>query len=163
MRRLVSIVFVAATLCALVAAPARAEDVYSPETLRIARELQCPVCAGQSVADSNSELARQMRAIIEEKVRAGESEEQIRAYFVERYGPGILADPPKSGFTLTLWWVPVVGLAIGAIVLGLFLRERTRVRHPLSPPGATRADDDELERIAREVLGPDARSETASP
>jgi cytochrome c-type biogenesis protein CcmH len=150
-------------LALLVVAPAVAEDVYSPETLEIARDLQCPVCGGQSVADSNAELARQMRAIIEQKVQAGESPEQIRAYFVERYGPGILSDPPKSGFTLTLWWVPLLAVAAGALILALFVRERTRIRRPPTPSAADRATDDELESIARDALGADPHAEASAP
>jgi cytochrome c-type biogenesis protein CcmH len=139
-----------------------AEDVYSQETLEIARGLQCPVCGGQSVADSNAELARQMRGIIEQKLQAGESPEQIRAYFVEAYGPAILSDPPKSGFTLTLWWVPVIGVLCGALILGLFLRERTRAKRPLPSQPAADATDEELESIAREVLAVEPRTEATA-
>ena len=146
-----------ALLLALVAlvgisASAVADDAYSERTLKIARELNCPVCAGETVADSQSELARQMRAIIETKVQAGESDEEIKAYFVERYGESILAEPPKSGFTLTLWWMPIVVVLLGSVVLALYLRERTRRSAP-PPPEIT--DDQELEAIERQVFGGD--------
>jgi cytochrome c-type biogenesis protein CcmH len=134
---------------------AGADDLYSERTLKIARELNCPICAGQSVADSQSQLAAQMRDIIEQKVAAGESDEQIKAYFVDRYGEAVLAEPPKSGFMLTLWWVPVVGVLLGAVVLALFLRERTRGRAsvPAEPD-----DDEELELLARQILGDERRA-----
>lgn len=163
MKRLARVTIAIIALTLLGVAPVAAEDVYSQQTLEIARGLQCPVCSGQSVADSNAELARQMRAIIEQKVQAGESPEQIRAYFVESYGPAILSDPPKSGFTLTLWWVPVFGIVAGALILGVFLRERTRVRRPaVAMPGDTPTDA-ELESIARDVLTSDPHREAASP
>lgn len=139
--------------------PALAEDVYSPRTLELARQLQCPVCGGQSVADSNSELARQMRDIIEQKVQAGETDQQIRDYFVSRYGPSILASPPKSGFTSTLWWVPVLAIAGGGVILALFLRERTRAPQPGAPTRSTGISDEELEQVAREALGGDSQRE----
>ena len=60
-------------LCCIAAVGASADDMYSERTLHIARQLNCPICAGESVADSQSELARQMRGIIEQKVQAGES------------------------------------------------------------------------------------------
>lgn len=132
------------------------EDVYSQETLEISRKLQCPVCTGQSVADSGSQLAGQMRALIEQKVQAGESEEQILDFFVARYGQSILTEPPKSGFTLGLWWMPVVVVLLGATVVTLFVWERTR-RGPSRRTVVQRAtvmDDEELEAIAREILGP---------
>jgi cytochrome c-type biogenesis protein CcmH len=136
-----------------VAAAASAQDAYSERTLHIARQLNCPICAGESVADSQSELARQMRGIIEQKVQAGESDAQIKAYFQARYGDSVLASPPKSGLTLALWWLPVVAVAIGALALVLFLRERVRSRpEDVAPP----VRDQELEAIARDVLGADA-------
>lgn len=141
-----------------------AQDVYSTETLRISRKLQCPVCAGQSVADSNSQLARQMRDIIEQKVQAGETEEQIIAYFVARYGDSIVTEPPKSGIGLGLWLMPVAAVGLGVAVVGLYLMERTqRMPSPArlsdSAEVVTR-DDQELEAIARDILGPSGSERT---
>ncbi|HYI15367.1 MAG TPA: cytochrome c-type biogenesis protein [Thermomicrobiales bacterium] len=131
-----------------------AQDVYTDETLEISRKLQCPVCDGQTVADSTSKLAGQMRAIIDEKVRAGESEEQIIDYFVARYGESVVSEPPKSGFSLALWWMPVVVVGLGAVVVGLFVRERTRPEARRQAIADGPDSDEELEAIAREVLGP---------
>lgn len=130
---------------------AGAEDIYSQRTIKLAREIHCPICAGESVADSQTELARQMRQIIEEKVQAGESDAQIKDYFVARYGESILFDPPKSGFRLGLWWMPLIVVALGAAVVVSFVRERTRAPRPAQP--APIDDDAELEAIAREALG----------
>jgi cytochrome c-type biogenesis protein CcmH len=132
-----------------------AQDQYSPETLRIGRKLLCPVCSGETIADSQSGTARQMLATVEEKVQAGESEGEILDFFVARYGESVLADPPKEGLGLALWWLPVIVVLVGALAVGLFLRERTR---PGVVVAAQRQDvrtaaDDELEAIADEVLG----------
>ncbi|MCO5176963.1 MAG: cytochrome c-type biogenesis protein CcmH [Thermomicrobiales bacterium] len=131
---------------------ASAEDMYSQRTIKLASELHCPICAGESVAASQTELARQIRGIIEEKVQAGESDQEIKDYFVARYGQSILFDPPKSGFRLGLWWMPVVVVAVGVLVVVSFVRERTKTPRPMVQDRAL-DDDAELEAIAREVLG----------
>lgn len=125
-----------------------AEEPLSPEALEIANELNCPVCEGQSVRDSNSQLARQMRQVIQQKLDAGESPEQIKAYFVERYGIGILREPPKEGFTWALWWGPVVGLAFGAAVLYAYLSHRVAA----AERQAAELDAEELRRIEERLL-----------
>ena len=120
------IIAVTLALMALLAlfATAAAEEDLSPEALDIAGALNCPVCAGESVRDSNAPLSRQMRAIIQEKLDAGESRQEIFDYFVARYGETVLREPPKEGFTLTLWWMPVVGMVVGAVIVGTFIARR---------------------------------------
>lgn len=144
-------------LAVAAAAPAGAQDVYSDRTLEIARRLACPVCAGESVADSNSELARQMRGIIEEQVQAGRTDAEIIQFFVDRYGESIVLEPSKSGTNLALWWLPVLVVLVGALVVGLYLRERTGQAGRPAPGD----DDAELEALAREVL--EGATQPASP
>lgn len=122
--RVVLTVLVLGVLLALPIRHVAAEEALSPEALEIANQLNCPVCQGQSVRDSNSELARQMRQVIQQKLAQGESREQILQYFVERYGVGILREPPREGFLWLLWWGPIIGLAVGIIVVVLYLRHR---------------------------------------
>lgn len=76
----------------------------------VASQLMCPVCEGRTVADSTSELAAQMRAVIREKLARGESEDAVVAYFVDRYGPSVLAAPRRRGAGWLLWLAPA-GLA----------------------------------------------------
>lgn len=163
MKPLFSVVGVlAVVLVALLGvATANAEDMYSQRTIKLAREIHCPICAGESVADSQTELARQIRGIIEEKVQAGESDQEIKDYFVARYGESILFDPPKSGFRLGLWWMPLIVVGVGALVVVSFVRERTRAPRPLTAEQPS-DDDAELEAIAREVLG-DASDDGRTP
>jgi cytochrome c-type biogenesis protein CcmH len=120
----------AALLSVLWLSPSRiawAENPIDGQVHAIASELQCPICAGQSVDESASQLAQQMRALIRRKLEDGESREQILAYFVDRYGESILREPPKVGFNQVLWWLPASGIAIGAVLLAIFLlRWRTR-------------------------------------
>ena len=111
----------------LIPLSALADDVQmSPKALEISNNLNCPVCEGQSVRDSNAQLARDMRRIVQERLDEGYTEDEVYDYFVDRYGVGILRNPPRSGFFLTLWWAPVVGIAIGALVLGTFLTQRKK-------------------------------------
>lgn len=157
LRLLLALVLIVLSLTPLVAA-AQAQDVYSDRTLEIARKLQCPICAGESVADSQTTLAAQMRDVIDQKVQAGESESQILDYFVARYGEEVLTEPPKSGFNLTLWWAPVAVLLVGGLVVLLYLRERSGG----GPAADTDAyDDAELESLARDALAGDSGTRSA--
>ncbi len=79
----------------------------------IGKSIKCPVCQGEAIADSPSETAEAMMEIVEEKVAAGETDQQIYEYFQARYGEGILLDPPFSGKTLLVWLLPVVAVGGG--------------------------------------------------
>lgn len=93
---------------------------------RIAEKLQCPVCEGTSVADSPSPVAVGMRDTIRAKLDAGESEPAIIAFFVERYGPAILREPPRTGFYSAVWWVPGLGLLLGVVAIYCVVKGRRR-------------------------------------
>jgi cytochrome c-type biogenesis protein CcmH len=90
----------------------------------IAAGLRCPVCQNLSVADSPSRLAGEMRAEIADKLAAGQTPEQIRAFFVDRYGEWVLLAPTKEGLNLLPWAVPIVGVLAGAAVWFLLVRRR---------------------------------------
>ncbi len=132
--------------------PVRAEEALSPEALQIANQLNCPVCQGQSVRDSNSELARQMRQLIQQKLDAGESREEILQYFVDRYGVSVLREPPRKGYFWALWLGPVVGLVGGTLLLVLYLRQRDAAVGGLGEPVAP----EELRRV-EQFLEPEGR------
>ena len=126
-RRLATVLSMLALLLTLAAQVASA-DAVDDETRRIAKGLQCPVCQGASVADSPSDLAEQMRGVIRRKVEQGESEEQIVQYFVDRYGDGVLIEPPRRGIGLAVWLGPALVLALGAGTLSLLVRTWLRRR-----------------------------------
>ena len=131
------------------AAPAPAAAQINEQTVHdVASQLRCVVCQSLSVADSPSETANQMRGIIRERLAAGESPEQIRAYFVEKYGDWILLSPPKSGFTLLVWVLPFVGLGIGLVLVAVLVRRWSRAPRAAVP---AQLDPAVRERIRREM------------
>lgn len=75
--------------------------------------LRCVVCQGQSIADSNAEMAGDMRALVRSRIAAGQSPEAIRAWLIARYGDYVSYDPPLSAVTAPLWIAPVILLALG--------------------------------------------------
>ena len=88
--------------------------------------VRCLVCQGQSIADSDAEMAGDMRALIRQRIRAGESPEQIRAWLISRYGDWVSYAPPLEPATWPLWLGPLAFLAIGAWLA----RSRLKRRRP---------------------------------
>jgi cytochrome c-type biogenesis protein CcmH len=113
---------------AVVLAPAASAGApVSEDTVHeVAAQLRCVVCQSLSVADSPSETAHQMKDIIRERLAAGESPEQVRAYFVEKYGTWILLSPPRQGFNLLVWVVPFAGLGLGLVLVLIVVRRWSR-------------------------------------
>lgn len=103
------------------------------QALGLAAELRCPVCQNLSVADSPSEMAIQMRELILEKLQKGESPEQIRSYFVSRYGEWILLAPTRQGFNWLAWLLPFVAI-LGGFGIIVFTIRRAIKRHHGSKP-----------------------------
>lgn len=143
---------IAAALVCLLAAVASAAPVDENTVREIAADLRCVVCQSLSVADSPSETAHQMRGIIRERLAAGDTPAQVKAYFVEKYGLWILLSPPRQGFNWLVWVVPFVGLGVGLLVVGVLVRRWTRraaSRAPVAPGVAV--DEAMRARIAREL------------
>lgn len=89
----------------------------------VASQLKCPVCQGESVDSSPALIAQQMRAVIRQQLQSGKSEQEVIAYFVDRYGEQIVWSPPWQGFTILAWLVPIVLLLIGGFLLFFTLRD----------------------------------------
>ena len=107
----------------------------------ISAGLRCLVCQNQSIDDSKSELARDLRLLVRERLKLGESDEQVRAFLVKRYGNFILLKPPLELETAFLWGAPALVLAMGGIALLI------RLRRPQSTPAAPLSQA-ERERLA---------------
>jgi cytochrome c-type biogenesis protein CcmH len=123
-------------------------DALDDGVRRIALQLQCPVCEGQNAADSPSGLATDMRRVIHTKLAAGESDQQILDEFVASYGDSILTEPPKRGISLGVWLGPALGVAFGALVLGVLLRTWRR-RPAFKPVVEAPVDPDVAEEFHR--------------
>lgn len=141
-------------LLALLAAPPALARSAAPgsevqlqsRTFEIARQLRCPTCTSESVGDSSSTISIQMRDQIQEQLEAGRSEREILAFFQERYGDWILLEPPRRGFHLVVWLLPVIAALAGAGGLTwLFVRWTRASREPID------ADEDDLARVRAAV------------
>ncbi len=89
--------------------------------------IKCPVCQGEAIIDSPSPTAKAMLEVVEEKVAAGESDQQIVAYFQARFGDGIYLDPPFAGRTLLVWLIPLFAVA-GGVWMILSRRRKPTVK-----------------------------------
>ena len=102
--------------------PELAEADLEARVREIASTLRCPTCRALSVQDSPSGMAEEMRGLIREQLRAGRTADEVKAYFVERYGEWILLKPKAEGFNWTVWLLPVFVLAGGLIFVVLTAR-----------------------------------------
>ena len=111
-----------ALLAAISVGCAGQEATLEERAYALDRQLMCPVCDGQTVDQSNAQVSLDMKAVIREKLSAGESEEEILDYFSDRYGDAVLASPPTSGFSIVVWIVPPAALLLGVALLAVIMR-----------------------------------------
>jgi cytochrome c-type biogenesis protein CcmH len=134
-------------VCALTAA-ASARAAEPPRAADLEAELVCPVCE-TTLDQSNAPVAERMKLFIRERIAAGGTEQEIKDELVAEFGPGVLATPPKSGFGLLAWLLPLGALVAGAVAVGFLIRAWSRKRGPPAPPPPL---DPELERRVDEEL-----------
>lgn len=130
-----------APLLLLLASPAMADSVLpdaemanvqlnDPAKERQAKALmetiRCLVCQSQSVADSDVDMAADMRALIRQRIDKGESPESIRAWLIERYGSWVSFDPPASTVTSPIWVLPIAFFLIGLFLVSTRLKVKRR-------------------------------------
>jgi cytochrome c-type biogenesis protein CcmH len=132
---------VAGALLMLVAAPAHADSRLPPadyaytqlpdprqeaQATALMYTLRCLVCQGQSIADSDAEMAGDMRALVRRRIAAGESPEEIRAWLIGRYGAWVSYAPPVEPVTWPLWAAPFLLVALGAVLARGRFRRRSK-------------------------------------
>lgn len=141
--------YIIITLCFLAARVVFAADTpdLEDQTRAVATELRCVVCQNLSIADSPSEMAQQMRAIVRDQLQAGKSPQEIKDYFVSKYGEWVLLKPGTQGISLLVWVVPFVALLIG-LALGIFFIRRWVAKKRSAQPAA--ADPKLLARVREE-------------
>ena len=144
----------------LAAAPARAVDpaemlpdpTQEARARDIGRNLRCLVCQNQSIDDSDAQLARDLRLLVRERIKSGDSDSDVIAYVVSRYGDFVLLNPPFKGATLVLWLGPAA-IALAALIAGFFFYRRRKAEAATAKPAPL--TDAEKRRLAALLDGKD--------
>ncbi|URW76278.1 cytochrome c-type biogenesis protein CcmH [Sphingomonas donggukensis] len=103
---------------------ALADPAQEAKAKALMETLRCLVCQGQSIADSDAEMAADMRALVRERIARGEAPGSIRHWLIERYGEYVTYDPPLNALTAPLWLAPIALLGIGLLVARASFRKR---------------------------------------
>lgn len=118
-----------------------ADPALEARAREVGKQLRCVVCQNQSIDDSNAELAGDMRILVRDRIQAGDSNQEVMAYMVDRYGDYVLLDPPFKASTYVLWFGPPVIGILGLFWVVSFYRRRTG-------PGGEGADQETLQSAA---------------
>ncbi len=110
-------------------------------TKSVASQLRCPVCQGLSIQDSPSELSQQMRTVVKEQLAAGKSQEQVKDYFISKYGEWILLEPQAHGFNVLIYAIPAL-LVVGGAIFIVFIVKKWTAAGPVAAGAEVNADDD---------------------
>ena len=102
------------------------DSALEARTSAVASQLRCPVCQGLSIQDSPSELAQQMRSLVRDQLRAGKTPEDVRAYFISKYGEWILLEPRATGMNVLVYALPAIAVIGGLVVIVVAVRRWTR-------------------------------------
>jgi len=138
LRRILLLSIVLATLAPSLARAVQPDEILPNPKLEararaISAGLRCLVCQNESIDDSKADFARDVRLLVRERLKLGESDEQVRAFLVKRYGDFILLKPPVDLETAFLWGMPALVLAAGGIALLFGLRRlQSKPEAPLS-------------------------------
>jgi cytochrome c-type biogenesis protein CcmH len=145
------------TLLLALAAPALATASEERPTLAdLEDEIVCPVCTPETLEQSNSPVAERMRAFIRQRIAAGDTKSEIKEKLVAQFGEQVLAAPPKSGFNVLAWALPLLGGLIAGVAVALLALRWSRTREPAAPLEASSNGrpplDPELEQRVDEEL-----------
>ena len=108
-----------------------ADPAQEARAEQVGRQLRCLVCQNESIEDSGADLARDLRGVVRQRVAAGDTDRQITAWMVQRYGDFVRLSPPFNTMTAVLWLSPLLALAAG---LGLAVAGRKGARRPVAAP-----------------------------
>jgi cytochrome c-type biogenesis protein CcmH len=121
-----------------------ADPALEARARALTQELRCVVCQNQSIDDSDAPLARDMRILVRERIKAGDTDDQVRAFMVERYGKFVLLRPPFEGETMIVWLMPLLVVAAGLAAAWAYMRGLAR--QPATAPALTAAEEDAVRR-----------------
>ena len=119
------------------------DPVAEARARQLSTQLRCLVCQNETIDDSHAPLAKDLRLLVRERITAGDSDEQVKAFLVARYGEFVLLRPPVTARTLALYGAPFAALAIG----GFFLWRRSRAK--AAPVGVEALSEAEKQRLQR--------------
>lgn len=147
MRRIAAASLLLLSLC-LPAFAVQPDEVLADPALEararaLSSELRCMVCQNQSIDDSNAPLARDLRLLVRERLKAGDTDRQVMAFIVARYGEFVLLRPPWSARTLLLWLSPAL-LLLGVAGF-VFARMRRQKQRAAAAPSSTLTDEEQRE------------------
>lgn len=128
------------------------DPVLEARARALSRELRCVVCAGETIDDSNADIARDLRILVRQRLVAGDSDEEVREYVVERYGEYVLLRPPLSARNLLLWVAPALLLIGGGALAIVYVRRQRIEAAPASAP-LTPEEEAALARVLAEEPG----------
>jgi cytochrome c-type biogenesis protein CcmH len=128
-----------------------ADPVQEARARTMFREVRCLVCQNESIDDSEAALAGDLRQVVRDQVKQGRSDDQIRAFLVERYGEFVLLKPPFSRGNALLWATPVIALVLGGVLMVLLLRRR-KVPSPAGedPEALSQAEEARLQALLKD-------------
>ena len=132
-----------------------ADPALETRAREVSKGLRCVVCQNQSIDDSNAELARDMRILVRDRIFAGDSNQQVTDYMVDRYGDYVLLSPPMKPSTYLLWFGPVLIFGLGMLAVIFFYRRRPAAGTPGAPQEQSLSNA-EKEKLKDLMKGDDA-------
>jgi cytochrome c-type biogenesis protein CcmH len=147
-RWLPAVVFLVALIGASPSRAVQPDEILADPALEsrartLSGELRCMVCQNQSIDDSDAPLARDLRLLVRERLKAGDTDTQVLDFLTARYGQFVLLRPRFGWDTALLWLAPAVVLSIGAFSIAIMLRRRRGLPASVTPP----LTDDEQRRL----------------
>ena len=133
--------------------PVTKQEVTADDVNRVARQMYCPVCENEPLDACRTAACQQWRAQIGQMLSEGQTEQQIKDYFVAGFGVRVLAQPPAQGTSLLLYVLPIMGLVVGVVIV-IWLLRRLRARGAqalVAAPAPKSSGDEYTDRVERDL------------
>ncbi|MGV6802454.1 MAG: cytochrome c-type biogenesis protein [bacterium] len=139
------------------------DPILEHRAREISKELRCVVCQNQSIDDSNAPLARDMRILVRERLLEGDSNEEVKAYLVDRYGTFVLLKPPVQANTWILWFSPIVILLLTLVGYIYILRKRKDKITGVAPEALSDEERHQINEIQNSHIHSTTQNKTDTP
>jgi cytochrome c-type biogenesis protein CcmH len=137
------------TLWAVEPSEMLADPTLEARARTISKELRCMVCQNESIDDSEAPLAHDIRVLVRQRLKDGDSDQQVLDFLVARYGEFVLLKPPLSWHTVALWGMPPAVLLVGIVMIAIVLRRRGMTRSSDDTANLTPAEEARLAELLR--------------